>query len=184
MLTVPFGHTVDALCQLLGRFVEVSATVARQQRRARVAETGESVPMHAPDQVAVTGVLESGAVAAIHYHGALSRGNNFLWEINGTEGDLVVVGESGHLQYGRVMISGAQRKDRQLAPLPVPDSYRRVDIAPREFAYAVAHAYKCVAEDLRAGTHRAPTFADALSLHRFLDAVDRAATTGQRQTSW
>jgi predicted dehydrogenase len=53
--------------------------------------------MTAADQVAVRGVLESGAVASVHFRGGMSRATNFHWEINGTDGDLVLTGGSGHL---------------------------------------------------------------------------------------
>ena len=32
------------------------------------------------------------------------------------------------------------------------------------------------------GTHLCPTFADAVTRHRMLDAIEQAAATGQRQT--
>ncbi|MFV2217126.1 gfo/Idh/MocA family oxidoreductase, partial [Actinomadura sp. LOL_016] len=75
------------------------------------------------DQIAVTGILEPGAVASLHYRGGRTRSNNFLWEINGTEGDLVVTGDSGHLQFGLVTIHGSRGKSDELAELPVPDHY-------------------------------------------------------------
>ncbi|CAM5704493.1 hypothetical protein MAUB1S_03679 [Mycolicibacterium aubagnense] len=68
--------------------------------------------MTAEDQIAVTGRLESGAVASLHYRGGSSRGTNLLWEINGTEGDLVLTGDSGHLQFGQAELRGA-RGDRR-----------------------------------------------------------------------
>jgi hypothetical protein len=39
----------------------------------------------------------------------LPPGANFLWEINGTVGDLLMTGESGHLQHGQVTLHGARR---------------------------------------------------------------------------
>lgn len=59
-------------------------------------ETGETFTKTAADQIAIAGVLDSGAVAAIHYRGGLSRGVNFLWEINGS--DLQLTAENGQLQ--------------------------------------------------------------------------------------
>ncbi|MBB4783041.1 hypothetical protein [Streptomyces rapamycinicus] len=42
--------------------------------------------MTAEDQIAVTGTLESGAVAALRFRGGSSRATDFHWEINGAEG--------------------------------------------------------------------------------------------------
>jgi len=46
----------------------------------------------------VIGTLKSGAAISIHYRGGMSKGTNFLWEINGTEGDIQVTGNIGHGQ--------------------------------------------------------------------------------------
>src|SRR2546422_8402415 len=46
----------------------------------------------------------------------------------------------------------------------------------------VAQAYAHFARDYREGTHLCPTFDDAVTRHRMLDAIERAAATGQRQT--
>jgi len=46
----------------------------------------------------------------------------------------------------------------------------------------VARAYARFAHDYRSGTHCCPTFEDAVTRHRMLNAIERAAATGQRQT--
>lgn len=46
----------------------------------------------------------------------------------------------------------------------------------------VARAYARFARDYREGTHFCPTFDDAVTRHRMLNAIETAATTGQRQT--
>src|SRR5690606_15778667 len=112
LLTIPFGHTVDALCYCLGELGEVSATLARVRKHYAVLppelylpmtaheqyalrERGEPRAGTAPDQVAVSGVLAGGAVASLHFRGGASRGTNLLWEINGTEGDLQITSFGG-----------------------------------------------------------------------------------------
>ncbi|MGW6703736.1 Gfo/Idh/MocA family protein [Streptomyces sp. NPDC054956] len=180
MLTVPFGHTVDALTMVLSDFAEVTATTATRRPLVRVAETGEGLPQSAEDQIAVTGVLESGAVASVHYRGGSSRSTNLLWEINGTEGDLVVSGDSGHLQFGQVTLRGARGKSTELVELPVPDRYRLVP-GPAGPASVVAHAYAQLWTDLTEGTSTAPDFDHAVRHHRLLDRITRAAATGIRQ---
>jgi hypothetical protein len=64
---------VDALCYCLGEFTELTATTATRRPIVRLSGTDETIPMTAADQVAVTGVIEGGAVASLHYRGGLSR---------------------------------------------------------------------------------------------------------------
>jgi hypothetical protein len=47
--------------------------------------------MTSPDQVLLSGVLQSGAVVSVHLKGGTSNGTGFLFEIHGTEGDLAIV---------------------------------------------------------------------------------------------
>ena len=47
---------------------------------------------------------------------------------------------------------------------------------------SVAQAYARFARDYREGTHLCPTFDDAVTRHRMLNAIETAAATGQRHT--
>src|SRR5207248_2833941 len=62
MLSIPVGHTADALCYTLGEMRDISATLTSRRRSATIIETGEATPMTSEDQVAVTGSLD-GATA-------------------------------------------------------------------------------------------------------------------------
>lgn len=141
--------------------------------------------MTAEDQVAVTGVLEGGAVAAVHFRGGLSRGTNFQWEINGTDGDLVITGGSGQLQFGQVTLHGAQGRDTTLSELPVPARYERISafVGRRpEVAHTVAHAYAQLLADLADCTQDVPSFDHAVQRHRLLHQIELAASSAERQT--
>jgi predicted dehydrogenase len=46
----------------------------------------------------------------------------------------------------------------------------------------LADAYARFARDYRDGTLLCPSFDDAVTRHRLLDAIETAAATGQRQT--
>lgn len=182
LLTIQFSHAADALCWCLGEFRELSATLAIRSPMARRIDTGEMVPKTIDDQIAVNGVLESGAVASVHYRADLTRGRNFLWEINGTEGDIVVSGELGRLQYGEFRIEGANAGQKALAELALPESYKLVPGSARDTPYTLSHAYLRVLADLRAGTREVPGFGEAVVRHRMIDAIERAAATGRRQS--
>ncbi len=181
MLTIPFGHTLEALCSVLGDFVDLTATTAVQRPEVRRTDTGDPVPMTAEDQIAVTGVLTSGAVASMHLRGGTSRGTGFRWEINGTEGDLVVEVDPPMLQLGRVRLRGARGDQTQLGELPLPPSCRPEPWArPLEGtpALPVALAYDRLRQDLLEGSSQVPDFAHALRRHAVLDRIQRAADRG------
>ncbi len=95
MLSIPFGHTIDAVAAALGEPAVQHATLATRRPMVLDADRGEMVPMTAADQIAVTATLPAGAVLSAHYRGGLSRATNLRWEINGTEGDLVMQAPRG-----------------------------------------------------------------------------------------
>jgi predicted dehydrogenase len=195
MLEINLGHSVDALCWCLGEFDELSAHMATLDPTIRIAETGEIVPMTAADQIVIGGTLENGAAASIHYRGGLSRGTNFHWEINGSEGDLVVtlddplgslgtlklLGSVGSVQLGALRLFASQG-EAELAELDPPGSCVAEPGAPRGLPFNLTQAYFVLAEEMVAGRVGAltPTFDDALVRHRMMDAILRAADTGER----
>jgi predicted dehydrogenase len=144
--------------------------------------TDASEPMTTEDQVAVTGVLDTGAAFSTHYRGGASRGTNFLWEINGTDGDLQVTSAGGQPQIFPLTVRGGNGPESSLAVLPVPDHYQWSPPQGRGPSANVAQAYAQLARDYREGTHLCPTFDDAVTRHRTLTAIERAAATGDRQT--
>jgi predicted dehydrogenase len=180
MLSIAVGHTADALCYCLGEIRELSATLAMRRKTFTIAESGETKPMAADDQVAVSGLLEGGAAFSIHYRGGVSRGTNLLWEVNGSEGDLQLTATGGQAQIWEMDVRGGKGLHSSLELLPVPEQHRW---APSQGPGTnVAQAYARFARDYREGTHLCPTFADAVTRHRMLNAIETAAATGQRQT--
>src|SRR5438105_72449 len=180
LLAIALGHAADALCYCLGEVRELSATMTMRRKSFAIAGTGESNAMHADDQVCVAGLLEGGAALSIHYRGGGSRGTNLLWEINGTEGDLQVTADGGQAQIFELTVRGGNGPQPSLAVLPVPPQYR---VAPSLGpATNVAQAYAHFARDYRERTQLCPTFDDAVTRHRMLDAIEKAAATGRRQT--
>jgi len=182
MLSIPLGHTVDALCHCLGEIQELTATMTVRRESFTIDGTGERRAMAADDQVAVTGLLEGGAALSVHYRGGLSRGTNLLWEINGTEGDLQLTAAAGHAQMFEMTVRGGRGAQTALELLPVPEQYRWAPQQGPGLSTNVAQAYARFARDYREGTNFCPTFDDAVTRHRMLDAIEKAAETGQRQT--
>ena len=182
MLSIALGHAADALCHCLGEVRELSATMTMRRKSFTIAQTGESKPMNAEDQVCVTGLLRSGAALSIHYRGGVSRGTNLLWEINGTEGDLQLTAAGGQAQIFEMTVQGGKGAQSSLQVLPVPEQYRWSPPQGPGPSTNVAQAYARFARDYREGTHFCPTFDDAVTRHRMLNAIETAAATGQRQT--
>src|SRR5262245_21455871 len=147
MLTIPVGHTLAALSDVLGEIAEVSAVLATRRPTAFAVDTGEMLPVSAPDQVLVSGVLASGAPVSIHYRGGAARdGDGLFWEIHGTEGDIRVSGPSGHIQMVQLSLIGARGEEKAFRPLQVPASYRTgwpQDVVPGN----VARLYARMAQD-------------------------------------
>ena len=65
MLTIPMGHTLAALTDVLGKFADVSSVLATRRTTALVADTGETLPVSAPDQVLVRRFQSSNHIVAI-----------------------------------------------------------------------------------------------------------------------
>ena len=176
MLTIPVGHTLAALIDVFGEVVRLSAVLATRRSTALAVDTGETLPMSAPDQVLVSGILSGDAPVSVHYRGGMARdGDGFFWEINGTAGDIRVSGPFGHASI-RVLCSlkGARGDEKTFQPLEVPASYRTgwpEDMAPGN----VARIYGRMAHDLREGTRTAPSFEDAVAVHRVIASIERAA---------
>jgi predicted dehydrogenase len=182
MLSIALGHATDALCHCLGEVRELSATMTARRTTADITGTGESIPMTAEDQVAVSGLLDGGAAFSVHYRGGASRGTNLLWEINGTEGDLQITSAGGQPQIFDLELRGGSGAQSSLEVLPVPDEYRWAAGQVAGPPTNVAQAYARFARDYREGTQLCPTFDDAVTRHRMLEAIETAAASGERQT--
>ncbi len=183
-LSVPGMHALDALDFTLGPFAHVAADLVTGRKEVHLADLGTTIPVTAPDQISVAGTLRGGAGVSVFYRGGSSRGQNLRWEINGTEGDLVLTapGINGNIQVVDLTLEGGRGSDSTVAGITVPDHYfgtvpRTLTGMPRN----VALTYALLAEDLRAGTHTVPGFAHAVEQHRLLEAIKRASLTGTTQ---
>jgi predicted dehydrogenase len=182
MLSIAVGHAMDALCHCLGEVHELSATMTTRRDSFTIGDSGDSQPMSADDQVAVTGLLEAGIAFSVHYRGGQSRGTNLLWEINGTDGDLQVTSAGGQPQIFPLIVRGGNGGQETLEVMPVPAQYQWSPPQGSGPSANVAQAYAHFARDYRDGTHLCPTFEDAVTRHYMLTAIEAAAVTGKRQT--
>ena len=183
-LTVPTMHALDAMTFVLGDLAEVRAISAIRRSTVKLTDTEQDIPVTAPDHVAICGRVATGAIASVFYRGGVSRGNNLRWEINGSEGDLVLTSPIGNLQVINPTIEGARVGETEVKPLSVPPEYDLAPAAPLGPAANVARLYAAFARGLseRDSAHYAPGFAHAKYLHGWLRAIEAAAETGCSQT--
>lgn len=174
LLTIPFGHTIDALCHCLGEFGSLVALTAMRRQTYTVSETGEQRPMAAEDQIVVGGQLEGGTVVCGHYRGGLSRGTNLRWEINGTKGDLEVTAPLGHLQLSPLTLRGGRGSDSDLLELPIPAEYRTVSDELSGPAVNVAEVYAQFALG-QCAPYPTADFDAAVDRHRLLHLIETTA---------
>jgi predicted dehydrogenase len=176
-LTSAALHALDVLQAVLGEFGTVSANLVVGRRQTTVTEDGSTIPVTVADQIALTGTLESGAAASVFYRGGASRGDDFRWEINGTEGDLVLTADWGNVQVATLTLAGGRGADTAVAALDVPERY--LEDVPASLAgtpaAGVARLYSRLARDLPV-----PDFEHALTRHRLIDAIERSSATGTR----
>jgi predicted dehydrogenase len=183
LMTITGGHQIDALCYCLGEFRELTAFAVSQRDRIPLEATGEMVAKNVPDQLVVNGIVADGAVVSFQIRGGMTRGTEFLFEIHGDQGDLVLTATArASMQRQELTVRGAHGTDEELVELAVPAKYRWVpDGLPDDSRYNVAQLYARLAESIRDGKPATPSFAAAVTRHRLLDAIMRASETGRKQ---
>jgi len=184
ILSITCGHQLDALCYALGEFRELSATMVNQREQILLGSTGTSIAKNTPDQVAVSGVIGDGIAVSFQMRAGAARGTEFLFEIHGSDGDIVVTPSMSRasMQRQELTVRGGRGGDTTTVELPIPDRFRWVpDSVPQGSPYNVAQLYAKLGESIRRGTAATPDFEAAVTRHRLLDAIVEAATTGRRQ---
>src|SRR5205809_2722744 len=119
VLTIAVGHGLDILNYVLGEFADLSAVSDLRRPLITIEETGEQIVKTAADQIAVIGILTSGATASVHVREAAAGGTGFLWEINGTDGTLRITADAPYPGFFPLTVWGA-RGQKELAELAPP----------------------------------------------------------------
>jgi predicted dehydrogenase len=179
-LTVQGGHALDALCYLLGEFVEVSARAATRTRQWRHRDTDEPVTVTAPDTIGVLGHLAGGIEVAAQIATVPSHPGGARLDVYGREGSLHLSGPS--IQIGPNRLT-AGRGPAPVAELVPPDRYLLVPAAaPAGRPRNIAQGYARIAEALRRRRPYDPDFDQAVVRHRLLDAIERSADEARAVT--
>jgi predicted dehydrogenase len=176
-LTIAGGHAIDALCAVIGEFAEVSARLSTRIPEWRTLE-GKVVPVDSPDSITVIGRMASGAEVSVSVAAVPSNPSGNRIEIYGREGALVIRAD-GSFNIGPSHVQAGKGKEA-MASMPVPSKYRvAAETIPAGPPYNVAQAYARAADALRGGGSFDVDFNLAVQRHTLIDAIERAAATGQ-----
>jgi predicted dehydrogenase len=179
-LTIAAGHSIDALCYVLGEFDQLSARLATNITEWRNPDTAETMRVDSPDWISVTGLLAGGAQTSFLVTTVPANPSGTRWEIFGTAGTLVLT--AGSVNQGPTQILGARGRD-PLAPMEIPDRFRLVPSeVPSGAPFNVAQAYVRFARSLDAGERYHPDFEDAVTRHALIDAIERSDAEGRSVT--
>ncbi|CAF0995494.1 unnamed protein product [Adineta steineri] len=173
MISIPGGHSLDAMCYVFGEFESLTATIHNARKTTEIRDgkgnTIRSVPLTSHDQMSVSGVLTSGAYASAHFRGGIHKGTNLLWEVEGTHGELQVKGPSGHIQMSFPTLH-ASFDGEDMTEITIEDEHAT--------HVNVGRAYEEFAKP--DGVY--PTWEDAVIRHRMIEAIYKSAQTGTKQT--
>ena len=178
-LTIANGHVIDALRFVAGNFARVSCMVSTQARQWYETDTQQFVEVTSPDNVRVSGQLESGAAASVHVGAVPWAGSGFRMEIYGREGSIVTTGSVSSQRGEMLRVQGA-RASHELQNLEIPDRFVYVPPDfPQGDPFNIGQMYTLFAEAIRTQQNRAPDFDVAVDLHRFVDRLKEASDTGR-----
>ena len=181
VIAIYAGHFLDALFQVVGRPASHSSLLVNQFPTVTIRETGEVIPTTTPDQLVMAGRLAGDAVFQAHVE-TKRNGSGVTLDLTGDRGDLRVTNVSAFGGVGEdYRIEGAHGDNLPLRPLAVPAGHDWMPPAAlASSTIELGQLYAALARDLREGTATAPSFADAVWLHRLFDGMALSSETGRR----
>jgi predicted dehydrogenase len=164
LLTVSAGHALDTLAAVVGELEALSATVATQFPQAVVTETGKTIAVTSPDQIAIAGVARGGVVVSAHVQGASAARPGLVIEVRGSDGVLEI----------------AAVPSLAAAPITlrlVTDGHEAVDVSgqPDDVIARVRRVYGDLAAAVRTSRPQGPDFDHAVRRHHLLDAIRQSS---------
>ena len=183
-LTIACGHTIDALCSVVGEFADVAAVVSTQATTWHETDTGLDLPVTSPDNVLVSGNLQSGGVGV-----GADWQHRLGWK-RIPYGNLRRRGDAGggsrwiRLSLQQVSVRGARGGSNDLQELTPPAGLHPAPEIPAGSAYNVGQLYSQFAASIQGDESADPSVPDfdhAVGLHRLIDAiraVQRRRTAG------
>ncbi|KAF2123293.1 NAD-binding Rossmann fold oxidoreductase family protein [Dothidotthia symphoricarpi CBS 119687] len=196
LVTIPFGHTVDAFCHVLGEIKDLSATLVNLRPELQVTDSEgkplRTVAKSAHDYVSISGFLvNGGGVVDVTYAPGYSRTNrDFYWEIIGTEGTLILDGEglggamAGNIQTFQPTVKFV-KEDHAFRSMGSAVAQKEPEVIypgkTGELDFSVGKAWEAWAGAGLDEGYSVTTFEDALVRHRMIDAIYRSAKQGTKE---
>ncbi len=171
-MTIPGGHSIDALCYILGEFAEVSARVTTRITNWKHSKTGADFTVDAPDTVSAAGLLQCGAEVSYQLASVPHSPSGTRMEIYGRKGTLVLTSDS--VNVADTHLHRALGKEKMAALTP-PEHYTLVPTELSGPGRNVAQAYSRLANAMQSGASGPPDFAHAVVRHRLIDAMERSS---------
>jgi predicted dehydrogenase len=182
VIAIYAGHFLDMLFQAVGKPTSLSALMVNQFPEVTIAETGQIISTTTPDQLVLSARLGGTAVLSVHIEGGKRNGSGVQIDITGDKGDLKITNASAFGDVGDdYVITGASGDNLPMTEMTVPASYDW--LPPSGLPSAVlelANLYAAFAKDVATGSHTAPSFEDAVWLHRLFDSFETSSVEGKR----
>lgn len=183
ILSIYGGHFMDMLFHMVGAPKNVSAEALNQFPEVTIIETEKTYPTTAPDQVLAIGELAEGGVFTIQIEGGKRNNSGLQIDITGTEGDLKISNPLSFTNFHDNKIEGAKGDNLPLEVLSIPSRYQTLPSSKLDASVLdLAYVYSAYAGDRANGTDNAPTFKDAVRMHKLIDLVSDSSETGSRKT--
>jgi predicted dehydrogenase len=181
LLSIYGGHFFDLLFYIAGTPKTVGAITAVQFPTLTLARTGESFPNETPDAVLAQGRLAGDGLYSVQIEAGKHNNTGLQIDFTGTDGDLKVSNTKAFGNVSENLIEGARKDQKQLEVLAVPAEYQLIQTSSLDASVQdLVHLYTAFAHP-NGETYQAPSFGDAVWMHRFIDAIRKASDTGVTQ---
>jgi predicted dehydrogenase len=180
VLSIYGGHFMDMLFHALGKPEMLNGIVATQFPMLTLASTGREYPNETPDAFMVMGRLAGGALFQIQIEGGKQNLGGLQIEITGTLGDIKVMNERAFVTKHHDVIEAALGDKGAWASLLLPCSTKLIPCSDLDSSVEdLAQLYAAFESDRRTGGTTVRTFADAVELHRLIDAINTSSRSGR-----
>ena len=180
VLSIYGGQFMHMLFAAVGQPLRLNAFVRTQFPELTLSGTNGTFPNTTPDGIVAQGVLDNGALFQIQIEGGKRNGAGLQIDITGFEGDVKVWNDKAFVTQRDNVIEGSTKQQPVWAELPVPSTYHQIPESSLDFSVQdLAHLYAAFARDRTHGTKTVPDFADAVALHRIIDAIGCSSATDQ-----
>jgi predicted dehydrogenase len=184
LITIPMGHAMDALCYALGsELKDISATLANHYPEVDLMDENQKpikkLQKTAYDFATISAsTVNDGANVSVSYAPVSSRtGRDFVWEIIGSEGTLLLEsaqagGMGGHVQMSQPTVKLAMGQE-ELKDVEVEKA--------ADPSFNVGKAWDAWAGVGLDKGYTVTTWEDAVLRHRMIEAIYRSAEKGTRE---